>query len=122
MSPVGAAVLACVMLALAGCDSGGSELDVINESDQDVVVWVVADQPHSVRVPARSWGHVFSAWSRPERDIEVYDAACNLVASIPYDHSWLHIGSDGSVSSFEHRGPMPDGIAEAASFERAACR
>ena len=114
--------MTCALLVLCACDSGGSELDVLNESDQDVIVRVFVDgTTHSVRVPARTSGHVFSAWGRPDRDIRVYDAACKLLASVPFERSWLHIASDMSVSPIEHSGPIPDGISSA-SLEPAACR
>ena len=97
--------------ATVACDPSGSEMSVVNESDQDLVVRAETDfGTWSKAVPARSRGTLFNSFSGTNKDtsiVVVFDSSCRRIAEIPFKNGGqVHLGADGAITmeGFEWRG------------------
>lgn len=116
-------ILAAV--ATAACDSTGSAVAAINESDHDVVVDVRAGAGMpSKSVPAHTQGTVFNTFGGPEGhwSVVVFDGSCRRLAEFPIqtNGSMIHIHPDGEVA-FEPGDPTFVAGIDVASLADAQC-
>jgi hypothetical protein len=89
--------------ASTGCDSGGSELYVTNEWNQEVVARVrTGAGTASKSIPAGSSGTLFNSFANTQEGwtVVVFDGSCQRLAEVPFESSGLtlHIGSAGEVT------------------------
>jgi hypothetical protein len=99
----------------AGCDPSGSELSVVNESGEDLVVRAeTAFGTWSKAVPARTRGTLFNSFSGTNKDtsiVVVFDGSCGRIAEIPFKNGGqVHVRADGAITmeDFEWRGAAND--------------
>ena len=96
---------------VAACDPSGSEMSVVNESDQDLVVRAQTDfGTWSKAVPGRTRGTLFNSFSGTTKDtsiVVVFDGSCGRITEIPFENGGqVHVDADGAITmeAFEWRG------------------
>ena len=100
------------------CDATGSEMSIVNESGQRLVVRVQTDSgTYSKAVPGRTAGTLFNAFGtvRDTSIVVVFDALCERLAEIPFQNGGhVHVGADAAITMepWEWRGAT--GVSRAA--------